>query len=196
MAAAIVLAGIYVVAVVAKSRSPRSFAEYVRPLTSHGALLHALTVAVELLLAALFVLAAGRPSLRDTAGAMSVAFLFVATAAHSTLLARRAPAACQCFGRLSSSSQRIDAAWHPALFALRNAALAATSVLATNAPSWEVPTSALVVAVIVAFGLLVGIARERVLIRRETHPTAQLYGPGMRTLMAHIWWVDGHPRAF
>lgn len=196
MAVALVLAAVYAAAVIAKRQSRRRFADYVRPLTRHGTALYVTTVVLELALVMLLCSAAAAPSTRGIAGDLSIAFLLTATATHAALLARRAPTTCHCFGRISASSRRLDPAWQPALFALRNGTLAALSLVLAHASPGEIGAAAMAIAALVALGLLAGIMRERALMRRDTHPTAELYGPGMRTLMAHIWWVDGHPRAF
>lgn len=196
MLASLVLVGVYVAAAFAKLRSWKEFAEYLRPLTNHVVGLAGLAIAIEVGLVAVLSVAIVDAQLRFAAGMLSAAFLVVAAATYSALLARRAAATCHCFGRMSAPTGRVDAAWLPAFFGLRNTGLFALSFFVADVSTALLVSVVGVIPMLVALGLLAGVLRERALMRVEVHPTAKAYGPGMRTLMAHIWWVDGHPRPF
>lgn len=197
MAASAVLGLIFAAAATAKWRDRRRLEAYLRPVVSRCTTALARgVVAGELMVAGLLGLAAAEPSLRPLAAEVSATFLVLATGVHAVRLSGRETPTCHCFGRLSAPSDRIDASWRPALFALRNGALVG---LSADAGGWPVSAGASVASLILALiagALIVSTIRERALLAREVHPTAELYGPRMRTLMAHTWWVNGHPRPF
>lgn len=124
------LSAAYGPAAVAKLRDRRTFSAYLRPLTHRATPVAVrLIFAAEGLLAVALMAGAWLPDARPWAGGASGAFVLAATGAHGLLLARTETAACHCFGRLSTAGHALDATWKPALFAARNASLAALSLL-------------------------------------------------------------------
>lgn len=195
--ASLLLALVFTGSVAGKWRDRGRFEEYLKPLVGRRAsTVRDLTMASELGLAAMLSLAVSEPTLLPFAGGASAVFLLVATAVQAALLVRRGAPTCRCFGRLSNVRGRLDGSWHPALFALRNAILMAVSITAAEADVVIALPAAAAIVGVTAFGLISSVRAERRLIAREIHPLTNVYGTGMRTLMAHLWWVNGRPRPF
>jgi len=197
MIGVLLLAGAFTLAAAVKWHDRQEFERYLRPLAArHAARLARIVVIVEAALAVALASALIIGTVRSIAASVALVFLLGATVAHGVRLAGREPPTCQCFGRLSDSTERVDPSWHPAFFGLRNGALAAISASVAGWSAAGTGAAAGVIALIVAFALLISIARERALLAQEVHPLSEHYGRGMRTLLAHTWWVNGRPRPF
>lgn len=197
MVAALFLSVVYVLSSVGKLRSATRLESYLGPIAGRGSRLVARLVLIcESTLAVALAASIVVDGLSPLAGGTSAAFLLLASAFHALLLSQGRPAQCHCFGDLPTTHRNVDAAWRPALFALRNAVLvAASATVAGLSPATAVATGGLV-ALAVAAGLLASIVRERRNLRREVHPLTTRLAPEIMNLQAHTWWVNGHPRAF
>lgn len=191
---ALVLAGVYALSAVQKGRDIGPFADYLQPLLgAHGRVAGYIVVSAEALIFAILLVSLGYEAGAGVAGAFSATFLTLATLGYSALLARGQVTDCHCFGHLSTST-RINPAMRPALFALRTSVFMLLSVMVLDANlHLAAQLIALVVGVLLA-GLLVGIVRERLLLKRSPHPRATEYAGSLERLRSQAWWINGHPR--
>lgn len=197
MVPALLLSVVYALSSFGKLRSATGLEAYLVPVAGRRSrLLARLVLLTEWILAAALAVSIVVNGLSPWAGGASAAFLLVASAFHALLLSQGRPAQCHCFGDLPSTPKHVDAAWRPALFALRNAVLVAASATVAGLPGGAVVATSSLVAPTIAGGLLASIARERLNLRREVHPLTTRLAPEFMNLQAHTWWVNGHPRAF
>jgi hypothetical protein len=197
MLPAFALATVYLVASIGKVADRVAVEEYVRPLVGRASpVLAATVVGFELSLGAGLIAVIVDPAVAALAGSASAAFVVAAAGFQAALLVRTESTYCRCLGRLSAATDRVDAAWQPAIFGARNGALAATSMVVSGAPLAGVLAAPAAVAIVLLVGLLESFRRQRYLLRTDLHPLRAVLAPTMATLQAHGWWVNGHPRRF
>jgi len=193
----VALACLYAVSATAKRTELRALERYLLPVfAARAKLVSRAAVLAEVVLAAGLIVGAVVPSLRAIGGVASAAFIATATGCHALVLAHTEVARCQCFGRVSQHTGRVDRAWHPPLFALRNGILLAVSVIIAGGSTLFAAAAAAASALAVGAGLTVSIRRQRAILARDRHPALESYAPAMRILAAHTWWLEGRPRPF
>lgn len=191
------LAATYVVALLGKTRDRGQFERYLSNLAGNRARsLAMLTLIVEAALAVGLAVAVAETGLRRPAGIASVGFLLVATGLHCAILARTRQVTCNCFGRATGAAERIETAWVPALVGLRNAVLVAASAVLAGASTQVIATVVGVIVLALALGLVTSIRAEHRVLKMDPHPSLADYGPTLRILQAHSWWLNGRPRPF
>jgi hypothetical protein len=196
MALPLLLSIVYALSCLGKLRSPASLERYLDPLArGRSRLLARLVLLTESMLVVALAASSAIEPVRPWAGGASAAFLVLASAFHAVLIGQGRPARCHCFGDLPSTRRQVDAAWRPALFALRNGVLVAASAAVAGLAGAAIVASG-VVALAIAAGLIASIAGERSNMRREQHPLTTVLAPEFLHLQAHTCWVNGHPRAF
>jgi hypothetical protein len=192
-----VLALIYAFAGVGKLKHLSSFELYIAPVMSRSAGRAArAAISVEGGLALLLAVAAPLDGIRAWAGAVSAAFVVVATAIYGALLVAGEDGSCRCFG--GPSRDLVQEEWQPSLLTARNWALVVLSIIIVPGSTAEAAFLAgAVIAALVATALITGIVvLKRSNAGRERHLAALGHGRDVRVLQAHTWWLNGRPRPF
>ena len=191
---AVAAASVFAASTVGKTRSRRSFAAYLRPVTGHAtAGLVVAILSIEGTLAVAFGASLVAPGiLRATAG-VAAGFVLAATIGYVTLLIAGQSAACNCFG-VAADDEPVDPAVRPALLAVRNTCLICVCLVLAGSESPLVLAGACLVAFAVAGGLVASTVSERRQLRSPRHPVWYANAQNAPLLEAHGWWVNGHAR--
>jgi hypothetical protein len=190
------LATMYAVACVGKARHREEFEGYLRPLMRGRARsLRLATLLAEAGLTCVLALSMFTTPIAPWVGLASALFLLIATAAHAAILAGGSSEECRCFGRVVDLNAPRQL--QPALFAVRNWTLMSASLLLVPPLAVHLAFGfGAVVPTVTAVGLLWAVRRDRLDLGLAEHPLVAVYAPRARHLLAHTWWVNGHPRAF